>query len=176
MEYVAFLRGVNVGAHNRIGMGPLRDALAARGFDNPRTHGQSGNLLLSSRKGKAAVLAAVEECLAEDVGKDIRVVLRTRRELAAAVDADPLADVADDPSRHFIVFLSQAPKPVEVRRVRELDVAPERVEFGKREAYLWCPHGLRDSKLGRLKLDERLAPTGTMRNLRTVTKMLELAG
>jgi uncharacterized protein (DUF1697 family) len=174
-RYVVFLRGVNVGAHNRLRMADLREALAARGLEDVVTQGQSGNVLVTGAGRPAAVAELVEASLAEDLGVPVKVVVRTVTEVRRAVDEDPLADVADDPSKHFIVFLAQAPPKAEVRRVEAADVAPERVAFGRREAYLWCPNGLRDSKVGRLKLDESLGVTGTARNTRTVGKLLAMA-
>jgi uncharacterized protein (DUF1697 family) len=173
--YVALLRGINLGPTNRVSMAALRGALAARGLENPRTHLQSGNVILVSAERPAAVAAAVEACVADDLGVPAKVVVRTAKELAAAVDADPLTEVADDPAKHFIAFLSAAPPKAAVRALLELELGDERLAFGRREAYLWCPRGLRASKLGRLDLDERLGVTATMRNARTVGRLLELA-
>ena len=41
---------------------------------------------------------------------------------------------------------------------------------------MWCPRGLRASKLGRPDFDERLGVVATSRNARTVDKLLELGG
>jgi uncharacterized protein (DUF1697 family) len=175
-RHVALLRGINLASRNRVSMPRLRAALAARGFEDVVTHGQSGNVLLTSAQRPATVAAAVEDCLADDLGVASKVVVRSLAEVAEAVAADPLADVADDPSRHFIVFLSRAPDEAKTRELLELDVAPDRLAFGRREAYMWCPRGLRASKLGRLDLDERLGVVATSRNARTVDKLLELGG
>lgn len=174
-RHVVLLRGINLASRNRVSMARLREALEKRGLQDVVTHGQSGNVLLSSARKPAAVATAVEECLADDLGVESRVVVRTVAEVAKAVEADPLADVADDPSRHFVVFLSRAPAKARTRELLELDVAPDQLAFGRREAYLWCPNGLRASKLGRLDLDERLGVTATSRNARTVARLLELA-
>lgn len=174
-RHVVLLRGVNVGAHNRVKMAALRDALAACGLDDVATQGQSGNVLVTSSARPATVAETVETCLAEDLAVPVKVVVRTVPEVRRAVAQDPLADVADDPSKHFIVFLAGPPAAAEVRRVEAADIAPDRVAFGRREAYAWCPNGLRDSKLASLKLDERLGVTGTARNVRTVAKLLAMA-
>jgi uncharacterized protein (DUF1697 family) len=174
-RHVVLLRGVNVGAHNRLRMADLRDALTARGLEDVVTQGQSGNVLVTGAGRPGAVAELVQASLAEDLAVPVKVVVRTVAEVRRAVDEDPLAGIADDPSKHFIVFLAHPPAKAEVRRVEAADVAPDRVAFGRREAYLWCPNGLRDSKLGRLKLDESLGVTGTARNTRTVGKLLAMA-
>ena len=45
---IALLRGINLGAHNRIGMADLREALQQAGCDDVRTHLQSGNVVLTA--------------------------------------------------------------------------------------------------------------------------------
>ena len=45
MEYVALLRGINVGGNNKVVMNELREQVAAEGFANVRTYINSGNLL-----------------------------------------------------------------------------------------------------------------------------------
>lgn len=47
MNYVALLRGINVGGHNKIKMADLREALIPLGLQNIRTYIQSGNILLN---------------------------------------------------------------------------------------------------------------------------------
>ena len=47
---IALLRGINLGARNRIAMPALREALADAGFADVRTYLQSGNVVLSSGK------------------------------------------------------------------------------------------------------------------------------
>ena len=45
MEYVALLRGINVGGNNKVVMSELRAQIAAAGFGHVRTYINSGNLL-----------------------------------------------------------------------------------------------------------------------------------
>jgi len=58
VAYVALLRGINVGGKNLIGMPALKAAFEAEGFDEVRTYIQSGNVLFSAPKTKAAARAA----------------------------------------------------------------------------------------------------------------------
>ena len=48
MEYVALLRGINVGGNNKVVMSELREQIAAEGFTNVRTYINSGNLLFEA--------------------------------------------------------------------------------------------------------------------------------
>ena len=48
MEYVALLRGINVGATNKVVMSELREQIADEGYTNVRTYINSGNLLFEA--------------------------------------------------------------------------------------------------------------------------------
>src|SRR5918992_4266425 len=45
---IALLRGINLGPSRRVAMGELRETLERAGYEDVRTHGQSGNVLLTS--------------------------------------------------------------------------------------------------------------------------------
>ena len=44
--WIALLRGVNVGGHNKLPMAQLRAGLDEAGLSNPRTYIQSGNVIV----------------------------------------------------------------------------------------------------------------------------------
>src|SRR5262249_22609728 len=85
---VLLLRGINVGKHKRIGMADLRAMLSERGYEDVKTHLQSGNVVLSSRKAPATVGRDVEQGIRELSGHEVDVVVRTADQLAETVAAD----------------------------------------------------------------------------------------
>jgi uncharacterized protein (DUF1697 family) len=103
---VALLRGINLGPRNRIAMAELRALLADAGFDEVRTYLQSGNVVLESDASPEQVACECERQIADHFGLDIRVVVRTRDELARVVQRNPLAEVAVDPKRYQVSFLA----------------------------------------------------------------------
>jgi uncharacterized protein (DUF1697 family) len=172
---IVFLRGVNLGARNRIGMAELRDVLEDAGFDEVRTYLQSGNAVLSSRAAPATVARRCEEAIAERFGLQIAVVARTRDELAEVVRRNPLGDVAKDPKRYQVSFLDGEPDPELVDKLAAVATARERFEVIGREIYAWHPAGVARSKLWTLLAGKGLGVTATARNWTTVTKLLVLA-
>ncbi|MGH7912951.1 MAG: DUF1697 domain-containing protein, partial [Candidatus Dormibacteraceae bacterium] len=106
---MALLRGVNVGGR-KLAMADLRAIVEALGHIDVKTYIQSGNVLFTpsdSGDGDSAALAsalgaAIEERLAMAVG----VVVLTREELAAALEADPYASEPDPRYVHLIFFAS----------------------------------------------------------------------
>src|SRR5436305_14499724 len=102
VRQIALLRGINIGPRNRIAMPKLRELLASAGFDGVRTYVQSGNVLLGSDLPPGELADAVHDTVADGFGLDTDVVTRTRDELAAVVERNPLGDVATEPKRYQV--------------------------------------------------------------------------
>ena len=172
---IALLRGINLGARNRVSMPELRELLEGLGHEDVRTLLQSGNVVLTSDEAGEQLERGLEKAIAGELGVESRVIVRTVRELAAVVGRNPLADVADDPKRYQVSFLSDKLAPVVKKELEAADVAPERVAVHGREIYAWHPGGIQRSPLVKLLTDRKLGVTATARNWSTVTKLLELA-
>ena len=170
---IALLRGVNLGPNRRVAMPRLREVLSTHGHEDVRTLLQSGNVVLTSRLKPARLERVLAEQIAEDLGFDVPVIVRTRDELAEVVERNPLADVADDPKRLQVTFLSTEPDPKALAGLDELALDSERFVVSGREIYAWHPEGLARSELGRQLAGRKVA--GTARNWNTVTKLLALA-
>jgi uncharacterized protein (DUF1697 family) len=155
-------------------MADLRKLLEEAGYEDVRTHLQSGNVVLSSTLSPRKLEAQLERQLAKGLGFDVQVLVRTRAELAKVVALDPLGKVVTNPSRYLVSFLS---KPLPARVARELEaaeIAPARLVSEGRELYAWYPDGVQRAPLAKLLDDKRLGVVSTARNWNTVTKLLEL--
>jgi uncharacterized protein (DUF1697 family) len=172
---VVLLRGINLGSHNRVAMGDLRELLATLGYNGARTLLQSGNVVLNAERDSEDLAAELEREIADRLGVRTPVVVRTREQLAAVVAHDPLGDVAKQPKLYQVSFLSAEPDPKAMEAIAAIDVEPERFVHSGREIYAWHPEGIQRSRLARLLTDRRLGVTATARNWNTVAKLLELA-
>jgi uncharacterized protein (DUF1697 family) len=155
-------------------MADLRKLLEEAGYEDVRTHLQSGNVVLSSTLSPRKLEAQLERQLAKRLGFDVQVLVRTRAELAKVVALDPLGKVVTNPSRYLVSFLS---KPLPARVARELEaaeIAPARLVSEGRELYAWYPDGVQRAPLAKLLDDKRLGVVSTARNWNTVTKLREL--
>jgi uncharacterized protein (DUF1697 family) len=175
MRQIALLRGINLGARNRVSMPELRTALERDGFDDVQTYLQSGNVVLASDASPEEVAERCRRRIARAFKLQIDVVTRTRDELAAVVTRDPLGKVASDPKRYQVSFLARELDAAILAELAELAVAPERLVAIGRELYAWHPRGVARSKLWARLADRRLGVPATARNWTTVTKLLELA-
>jgi uncharacterized protein (DUF1697 family) len=174
MLQIVFLRGVNVGSHNRIAMPALRELLTSAGFGDVRTYVQSGNVVLSTDLSPEAVARECGRLVADEFGLEVDVVVRTRDELAAVVERNPLGDVAVDPKRYQVSFLSDELGEKKVRELAAIAVEPERLVAVGRELYAWHPAGVARSRLWARLAGRGLGVTATARNWTTVTKLLAM--
>ncbi len=175
MRQIVLLRGVNVGARNRVAMPALRELLARGGFEDVSTYLQSGNAVLSSGLTPDRLARRCEAQIEQELGLDIAVVVRTRDELAAVVRRDPLGDLAESPKLYQVSFCSAKPDEDAVCKVAERAVGGERLVVHGREIYCWFPDGVGRSRLAAQLSRQTLGVTVTARNWTTVVKLLELA-
>lgn len=175
MRQIVLLRGINVGSRNRIAMASLREVLEADGFAEVQTHLQSGNVVLGSELAPERLAARCEALIESAFQLQIGVVVRSRDELAAVIARDPLGEIASDPKRYLVSFLADQIDGVQLARLAELAVAPERLSAHGRELYSWHPGGVARSKLWNALASRRLGVTITTRNWATATRLLALA-
>ncbi|CAA9317354.1 MAG: hypothetical protein AVDCRST_MAG48-2440 [uncultured Friedmanniella sp.] len=170
--HVALLRGINVGTAKRVAMPALRELATRLGYADVATHINSGNLLLSTDEDAATLRRRLEQGIEETFGLHADVVVRTREQLAAALAACPFPD--GDPSRVVIAFLA-GPAPTGLEE-RLATVAAEDEPFRVHgcEVHLEYGHGQASSRLA-VALAVTLGVPATVRNLRTVTKLVDLA-
>jgi uncharacterized protein (DUF1697 family) len=172
--WVALLRGVNVGGV-KLAMADLRGALEAAGGTDIETYIQSGNAVFAHPgRSEAKVKAAVEAEIATLVGKRVPTMLRTAKQMAAVVEANPYEP--EQPTHLHVSFFDD-PVPTTAFAAIDLDAfAPETFTVHGREVYLHLPNGMGRSKLAvELTKGAKAAPVGTSRNWNTVQKLADLS-
>jgi uncharacterized protein (DUF1697 family) len=173
--HIVLLRGINIGARNRIPMAELRETLAGAAFDDVRTYLQSGNVVLSSDATPDRLARECGRLIRDRFGLDIAVVVRTRDELAEVVRRNPLGEVAVDPKRYQVSFLDGKLGAEAARALAAAAVASEQFVVIGREVYAWHPEGVARSRLWAQLAGRGLGVTATARNWTTVEKLLALA-
>src|ERR1700675_2539002 len=108
--FVAMLRGVNVGARNKIKMADLEALFVGLGHTAVVTYIQSGNVVFKSRsKSSTALARGIEARITRDLGLDVRVLVRTHDELAKVARANPFLKSGADRARLHVTFLADKP-------------------------------------------------------------------
>ncbi|HEY9294222.1 MAG TPA: DUF1697 domain-containing protein [Microlunatus sp.] len=169
--YVVLLRGVNL-AGRRVPSAELKEVATGLGHQQVSTYINSGNVICSSDLAPSELEAGFEEALADRFGFAVDVVVRSGAELAAVVAANPFPD--GDPKQVQVGFTKTPIDPKAAGRIAALASEQERFELADREAYVDFAGGLAKSKLA-AALPKVIGQTTTSRNIRTVTKLAELA-
>ncbi len=166
--FVALLRAVNVGGSTVLPMQELQALCEGFGWRNVRTYIQSGNVVFDSPEPERTVGVALEQILAERLGRPVGVLIRTGPALRATLEANPYRDAR--PAQVGVLFL---PDHAPAEMLVGLHIpGREQVHAIGREIFVHYPDGIGRSKL-------RLPPSvanGTMRNLNTVGRLAVMPG
>lgn len=164
--YVALLRAVNVGGTGKLPMAELKAMCEAEGFSKVQTYIASGNVVFATPLPEAKVKAVLEKRLRAFAGNPVGVLVRTAKEMAAVLEANPFPRAA--PNRTVAIFLDAPPPVAALKNIR--GQSDEEVRRGKREIYV--SYG---DNMGRSKLKIPAAEDGTARNMNTIAKLAAMA-
>jgi uncharacterized protein (DUF1697 family) len=172
--HVALLRGINVGRARRVAMADLRALCEELGYRDVETLLNSGSVVFTAPAGRRGDPGPrIEKAVASRLGVVSRVTVLTARELAAAVDGNPLLDRAKDPSRLLVLVLTNPKDRARLVPLARQDWTPDALALGARVAYLWCASGIHDNRLwqaaGRV-----LGDAQTARSWATMTKLVAM--
>ncbi|MEO1614694.1 MAG: DUF1697 domain-containing protein [Planctomycetota bacterium] len=172
--WIALLRGVNVGGHNRMLMSQLRNALEDVGCRSVRTYIQSGNVVFeSSLKSKSTVIKRMEKAIEDEFGFQVPILLMTRAEFVTALENNPFPDAVHEPKTLHFFFLESNPESVRVDVLAELLGPRERFHLISRVLYLYAPDGIARSKFA-TSVERKLGTMATARNFSTIKKLSSL--
>jgi uncharacterized protein (DUF1697 family) len=175
--WVSLLRGVNLGARNKVNMPALRKALEARGFEDVRTYVQSGNVVTrSGHRGAASVGAAVRDTVRTEFGIDVPVVVRSPEQLCSVLDWCPFPqDAAARPTGVHVVHLTAEPAPDRLQALLAEDWSPDGIAARGLEIVVRYDEAMHRSRLQYATILKRLGVDGTARNWRTLQALVDLS-
>ncbi|HXK18279.1 MAG TPA: DUF1697 domain-containing protein [Polyangiaceae bacterium] len=176
--FVALLRAVNLGPHNKISMADLKAVAEGAGLSNARTLLQSGNLVFEAKaKTPGALEKLLEAALAKELGLKTPVVVRSAPEWQAALDENPFPKQAkSDPSHLLVMPLKAKPDRSAVAELVKVIPGREQLKLGGQQLYLVYPDGIGESKLTAALIEKKLGVSGTARNWNTAQKIAAVLG
>ncbi len=173
--HVALLRGINLAGKRRVGMAQLRELLTERGYEDVRTHLQSGNLVLRATAGAERVQRDLAAAIEAQFHFAVPVIVRSAAQLDTVIADDPFGDCVTEPKLHQVTFLAGPPPAGTEQRLQALAAGAERVKVGSQEIYTWHPDGIGRSRLATALSAPAIGVVATTRNFRTVRALAELA-
>jgi uncharacterized protein (DUF1697 family) len=172
--FVALLRGVNVGKGKRVPMADWRRQLERLGYAEVATLLNSGNAVFRAAKAPSPAYAAeIAAALERGLKVSTPVVVKSAAEFAAIVRENPLTAKAPNPSRLLVAFSQEAKTLKGLAALLPLAAPPDEFVIGRHAAYLHCPQGSLESKVGAALLGKAGAGV-TTRNWATVLKLQAL--
>lgn len=112
-QYVALLRGINVGGRNKVAMADLRAAFEEHGFGAVRTYIQSGNVLFETPAAAGSLEDEVEGLLERRFGVPLVVVVRSHTQLRKVVVEAPPGFGRQPDTYHSDAIFLKAPLTAE---------------------------------------------------------------
>lgn len=168
---IALLRAVNVGGI-KVSMADLKALLVDLGFEDVRTLLNSGNVVFRGKDNTGDLEQLFETEFAKRVARPTEFFVRTAEEWNSIIDRNPMTEEARrDPGHLLVVVLKRAPKNQEVESLRAAIVGPELVQADGKQAYIYYPAGVGQSKLTARLIEKHLGSPGTGRNWNTVLKL-----
>jgi len=175
-EYVALLRGINVGGNNIIKMTDLVACFTDLGFDAVRTYIQSGNVVFSAAVDDSVALTRrIEKALAKRFAYDAAVVVRSRKQMAAIVRRAPKGFGSSPKTRRYdVLFLMPPWTGRDALAVLPHKEGVDEVFAGTAEVYYSrLISKATQSRLSRV-VGMPIYKSVTIRNWNTTTKLLQL--
>ena len=174
-QFLALLRGVNVGKANRVPMAEFRTLLTSLGYTDVATLLNSGNAVFRAARGTPMAHAvAIATALSERLKVDVPVIVKSAEELARIVAESPVLAETAQHSRFLVAFAQDATALSSLVALESLVAPPEQFAVGRNAAYLLCAAGILQSKAGAALLG-KAGRSATTRNWATVVKLQALA-
>ena len=175
-KYIAFLRGINVGGHNKVNMAELKRHLERNDYQEVVTYINSGNVLFSSAlNDETAIRANFEKVILEAFELKISVIILSFDDFSTAIIHAPVWWDGDETAKHNAIFVLQSSDVQDVyREICEIKLPSEKVDVYGRVIFWTVPKedysAASLSKVVRAKTLEKI----TVRNAKTTKKMLSL--
>lgn len=174
-QWIALIRGINVGGHKKIAMADLRKLLTDLGFAGARSLLQSGNLLFQCAGRSAAELEIlIAKKTSDQMGIEADFLVRSGKQWGKIVANNPFPEHAErDPSHLAVMCLKDKPSQANVAQLENAISGREQIRAIDRELYIVYPDGIGTSKLTHGLIEKKLDTRGTARNWNTVLKIAE---
>ncbi len=174
MNYIAFLRGINVGTKTQVNMAELKKTFEAHGCRDVLTVINSGNVIFSSQESETALAKKLEAAISKRFSYEGTLVLCPHARLKKIVADCPYQD---DPKKEYRVYVAFVRPPATPKQVGEETQLTKDIDFlkmGEHVLYMSTKNaGLMKSGFKKL-ISKPIYKQLTMRNITTVKKILAL--
>lgn len=170
-DWVALLRGINVGAAKRIPMSALRAVFENSGFTDVATLLNSGNVVFEASTPPDA--QALREAVRDASGVDSEIVVVDAATFRSIADGNPLRASGREPKRLAVAFSAAPLDPARLEAPTPDLLGEEELVIATWAIYQWLPNGVLASPVP-TAFWKSLGSAVTARNDATVQKIVAL--
>jgi uncharacterized protein (DUF1697 family) len=175
-RYIAIIRGINVGGHNKVSMQVLRDALTKKKLSDVQTYIQSGNVIFSATDADTTAMEKlIRKVLLDTFSVDVQVIVRDQKEWKQTIKKNPFLSETDDETKLLVTFLSEKPDAAAAKTLAGVTFQNDSFQIIGKDIYLFCREGYGKSKIPNMFFEKKLGVSGTTRNWRTVLELGRMA-
>ena len=173
-QYVALLRGINVGRAKAVSMPELASVFSDLGYTDVMTVLRSGNVVFGAQTATSAdAPEQIEAAVLAATGVQSSVLLLDSAGFLTILDMNPLVAEETDGSKAFVTFVTSMPTSLELPDANLL--APELLAVGPAAVYQWMPDGSLHTRVPRSFWKQFDTPV-TARNWNTARKLRTILG
>lgn len=173
LKYIALLRGINVGGHNRILMNDLKVLFKELQFSHIQTYIQSGNIIFScANRNKNELEKLISNKINQQYGYRITVFILTKKELEELVFKNPFIKESVIDIKKLYVFFTKPDTAIK-DKLQEISLGNDQYHIIKNIIYVKYDIGASKTKLTNRIIEKKLNIITTARNWRTTTKLYE---
>lgn len=177
MNYIALLRGINVGGKNKIKMADLKQVLNQLQLENISTYIQSGNVLFNSKeKDKTKLENKISNSIKVHFDIDVPVIVKTQIEILDILEKNPFSAAEDlGANKIYFVILKNTPTKENIAIMQSYSFENETFYFTPSCVYLRCGLGAGKAKCNNNFFESKLKVGATSRNYRTMCKLRDFS-
>ena len=173
IEYVAILRGINVGGKRKVLMKDLKELVEQLGGKRVRTYIQSGNVVFNSPISSCSHLEELlSEAIVKHYGFEVPVIIRTSREWKLLIKVIPFDNEILD--QIHVTFLKALPTEKDLAVISKYDSFPDTFVIQNKQVYIQCVGSYHKTKLGNAFFEKKLKVPCSTRSMKTVLKIAEM--
>lgn len=175
MQYLIFLRGINVGGRI-LKMEEIRNCFVKAGYQNVTTVLQTGNIIIDTGNQPIPKLTSkVESLLKDSFSFDAKVFIATSEQLKKIIDNFSFKNAAPD-FHKYAIFLTKGMEAQFIKNAPVHNKNLEKIEAGEGVVY-WCVQKgeTLSSGIGKYLAKFSMKNFSTSRNLNTLEKVLRKA-
>ena len=175
-QYLALLRGINVGGKNIIKMTDLKTCFEEIGLNEVLTYIQSGNVLFKSKEKDIVKLTdKIEKALSQKFNYESKLVVISRNHLEEIVNTSPNGFGEElDNYKYDFVFLKDPLTPEDAMKQIKIKEGVDQVNTGNMVLYFSRLISLASQSRLRRIIQLPMYQNMTIRNWNTTTKLLSM--